>query len=155
MMSSQGAAAGPSGIQKKCLYCKEPKPNLDYILRNAIMAELKYICDHCEERERFTVAKLVEKIGNVDFTSQNELFRIMFNIREGIDVSNVILGYLELEKCGVCHMEIPRNCSAEQHNTDNHPPNTIEKCTIGCEKPIIVENQPDDIAKPSGTQKKR
>ncbi|CAB3374651.1 Hypothetical predicted protein [Cloeon dipterum] len=126
MMLSQGAAAGQSaGIQMKCLYCGLPDCNLEKIYKRTGTGP-KYICFYCEFTERFTVVDLAKKIGvsSTYLKSQieNMEFFKTFYIERGIDVNNAPLGYLELEICEFS--------SSKELET--------------------VENQPDDVAEPSG-----
>ncbi|CAB3374647.1 Hypothetical predicted protein [Cloeon dipterum] len=113
--------AEPSGSKKVCLYCFEH--NTDVII----------------VREKLTVAKLMEKINKkngikVNLQSiRNMKFLQPYKIPEVSDVSDVTLGFWELEKCPICTNDVSRNVSIEKHIQANHPERGIVRHENSCE----------------------
>ncbi|CAB3374646.1 Hypothetical predicted protein [Cloeon dipterum] len=111
-MSSQGAAAGPSG-SKKCYYCHQDTTDCE-IIQVFIKKQSAFICQECQETEKFTVANLIEMMmlsgikEGVDLESIRKMpFLQNYRFPEVLaDISYETLGYLKLGECMQCEEKI-------------------------------------------------
>ncbi|CAB3381050.1 Hypothetical predicted protein [Cloeon dipterum] len=144
---------------EKCLYCDDT-PNFSNFetflsIRPASAVSHKFwkiICSSCTVSKKFTVSKLIEKATEIGFKTgvdaesikNIESFKI-YKFNEASDVSDVTLGFLKFEKCGICCDDIPLDQSAEDHNMNRHADvlkkGKLVKCEHGCNQYMLGMNR--------------
>ncbi|CAB3381053.1 Hypothetical predicted protein [Cloeon dipterum] len=137
--SSKAGCSAPVIKQERklCVYCSDTVIKKSELLIKGNLL-YGYVCANCGETESFTMADL-QKMTGADLATLKKCESLKkYTLPEGSDGSDVLVGFFEFKKCGICQNLLKKGDNVRDHNNECH--DAVQICSLGCKQFVKAEN---------------